>query len=779
MFRKIFLFFWFISSTSSLLGQAPCNCTLEGNVTAKETKETISGAYIYIKGTNKYALSDRNGHFKIQSLCPGAYTLICRMSSFEAIEIPISIQDEANHKENFTLESHDEHLQEVIVSGKKSESSAQLRGNLSETERAERDGLSLGEMLRGISGVQSLQTGSTISKPVIHGMHSARVIILNHGIRQEGQQWGSEHAPEVDPFVSKNIQVIKGPGGLRYGGDAIGGMVMMEPDALPDTAGVKGEIQSIYFTNGRQGVLSGMLEGGFNRANGWGWRVQGTLKNGGNIRTADYFLANTGVREENFSAAIGYKKNNWSNDLFFSHFHSVIGIYLGSHIGNVNDLEKSIARSRPFEAFTPLEFNREISRPNQDINHSLGKLKSQYKFTTGQTIRGTLAFQNNERLELDVLRAGRGVNNLRFLLHTFTSELVFDEANTDKKWKGQFGFNIQTQGNLTSGRRVNSPTLTSSLLPNYFQHTLGIFAIERFIKEKYEIEVGLRVDQKTIDVHRPRINYSTIINRNKNHFTGLSGSAGLKYHWSEKWTNHLILARAFRTPGVNELFSYGVHHGAAAFEIGDPNLTGETAYNASLNTLIDANKWQIEVGIYHNYIQNFIYLKPMVTRGVAEYFSTVRGAFPVFRYEQINALFSGIDAQVNYQLTPNLVLQHKTSIVQAVDNSSANKRFLVNIPANRFEYTLTYRWMQDKQYVSLGLIQVSRQTRVEPGSDYLEPPKGYQLVQANWGINLKKIDVGIRINNALNTSYRDYLNRFRYFTDDQGRNISLRVLYKI
>lgn len=778
MFRKIFFLLLLLAPTSLLFGQVACSCILEGNVTSKETKETISGANIYIKGTNKFATSDQNGHFKIQSLCPGDYTLICKMSSFDAIEIPISIQDEANHNENFTLESHDEHLQEVIVSEKKSESSAQLHGNLSETERAERDGLSLGEMLRGISGVQSLQTGSTISKPVIHGMHSARVIILNHGIRQEGQQWGSEHAPEVDPFVSKNIQVIKGPGGLRYGGDAIGGIVMMQPDALPDSAGLKGEIQSIYFTNGRQAVMSGMLEGGFNRANGWGWRVQGTLKNGGYIRTADYFLANTGVREENFSAAIGYKKNNWSNDFFYSHFHSEIGIYVGSHIGNVNDLEKSIARARPFEAFTPLEFSRKISRPNQDINHRLGKFKSQHKFASGQTMHATIALQTNERLELDVLRAGRGINNLRFLLNTLTTELIWDESNTAKKWKGQFGFNVQTQGNLTSGRRVNAPSLTSSLLPNYFQHTWGIFAIERLVKEKFEFEVGLRADQKIIDVHRPKINYSTRINRNKNDFVGLSGSAGLKYHWSEKWTNHLILARAFRAPGVNELFSFGVHHGAAAFEIGDPNLQGESAYNASLNTLIDRKKLQIELGVYHNYIQNFIYLKPMVTRGVAEYFTTVRGAFPVFTYEQINAVFRGVDAQASYQLTPNLAILHKTSIVQAY-NTSGDGSFLVNIPANRFEYTLTYRWMQEKQYLSVGLIQVSRQTRVESGSDYSEPPKGYQLVQANWGINLKKIDVGIRINNALNTAYRDYLNRFRYFTDDQGRNISLRVLYKI
>jgi len=289
-------------------------------VSSKESKELIPGAYVYLKGTNKYAQSDSKGFFRISALCPGNYTLVCQMSSFDSIEIPISIKDEINHKENFSLSSHEEHLQEVIVSGKKSDTGAQLRGRLTKDERAERDGLGLGEMLKGISGVQSLQTGSTISKPVIHGMHSSRIIILNQGVRQEGQQWGSEHAPEIDPFVSKNIQVIKGPGGLRYGGDAIGGIVMMEPDALPDSAGIKAELQSIYFTNGRQGVLSGSIQGGIGQAKGWGWRLQGTLKDGGNIYTANYYLANTGVQEQNFSGALGYKHTKWSSDIFLAIF---------------------------------------------------------------------------------------------------------------------------------------------------------------------------------------------------------------------------------------------------------------------------------------------------------------------------------------------------------------------------------------------------------------------------------------------------------------------------
>lgn len=779
--NRIFIHFLLLISTIfPAIGQstAICTCTLEGNVTSKETKETIPGAYVYIKGTNKFAQADNKGYFRINALCPGNYTLVCQMSSFDPIEIPISIQDETKHSENFSLESHDEHLQEVIVSGKKVETGAQLRGSLNATERAERDGLSLGEMMRGISGVQSLQTGSTISKPVIHGMHSSRVIILNQGVRQEGQQWGSEHAPEIDPFVSKNIQVIKGPGGLRYGGDAIGGIIMMEPDALPDTAGIIGEIQSIYFTNGRQGVLSGSLQGGFIEKKGWGWRIQGTLKNGGNIQTANYYLGNTGIQEQNFSAALGYKNTKWSNDLFISHFHSVIGIYIGSHIGNVNDLERSIARNRPLPEFTPSKFSRDINRPNQDVTHTLGKIKSQYQLSNGRAIRTTLALQNDERLELDVLRAGKSVNTLRFLLRTFNGEILLDESNSTKIWKGQFGINFQLQDNLTSGKDVAKPTLTTSLLPNYFQNTFGMFGIERLVKEKYEFEIGLRLDEKYIDVHRPKANYSNVIFREGIHYLGLSGSIGLKYHWSEKIENHLILARAFRAPGVNELFSYGVHHGAASFEIGDQNLKGETAYNLSLNTILSPKNLQIELGLYHNFIQNFIYLRPMVDRGQAVYFTTVRGAFPGFAYEQLNAIFQGIDVQANYQITPKFAFQQKTSIVHAFDVSH-RFRYLVNIPANRFEYNLSYRWMKDKQYASVGIVQVGEQTRVEPGSDYSAPPKGYVLVQANWGVNLKKIDVGIRISNVLNTAYRDYLNRFRYYTDDQGRNISFRVRYAI
>ena len=771
---KILLFFSLLLVYQGI-SQTACNCTLKGKVISKESGEVILGSYVYLKGQKTKAQTDEKGNFKIEKICPGTYLLVCEMSSFNKFETSITLKDHDDLTENLSLETHDEHLMEVMVTGKKTEITSQLKGELSSEERSQRNGLSLGEMLKGISGVQSLQTGSSISKPIIHGMHSSRVIILNQGVRQEGQQWGSEHAPEVDPFVSKNIQVIKGPAGLRYGGDAIGGLILMEPNSLPDTSGILGEAQTIFFTNGRQFVTSGMLEGGFKNVNGWGWRVQGTLKNGGNIKTANYNLANTGVEEQNFSTALGYKNQKFGTDLFISRFHSIIGIYSGSHIGNINDLKTAIASVRPFEIYTPTNFIREIERPNQDITHSLAKFKA-YVNLTNKTIRMNVAYQDNERLEFDVMRLGKNINTLSFNLGTLSSEILIDEYNSSKLWKGQFGLTYLTQGNRTSGNRVNLPTLTSSLLPNYYLSNLGIFALERYVNQKMEIDMGLRLDTKDIEIHRPIQNYSTTIKRDLSNYIGLSGSMGLKYHWTQNFENHLILARAFRAPSPNELFSNGVHHGAGAYEIGDPLLKGETAYNISLNSLYRTEKLELEIGLYTNTIHHFIYLKPLMDKGVPSFITTVRGSFPAFTYEQIDASFKGMDGQVSYSISESWSLQQKTSIVRAYDE--LNNTYMVNIPPDRFEYLIRYQFKKHKQYVSWGITQISMQKRVEVNADFLPPPKGYLLGQVHWGISINKFDFGVSVTNAFNQGYRDYLNRFRYFADDQGQNISFRATYR-
>ena len=136
--KYLFILLAFLSFGA--IGQTNCHCSLKGFVASKENKEKVPGAYVYIKGTNKATITDANGLFLIKDLCPGKYILVCQMASFDPIETTINLTDE--HEEDFVLSSHEEHLQEVFVQGKKQEITSQLKSQLSEEERSQKDGLS-------------------------------------------------------------------------------------------------------------------------------------------------------------------------------------------------------------------------------------------------------------------------------------------------------------------------------------------------------------------------------------------------------------------------------------------------------------------------------------------------------------------------------------------------------------------------------------------------------------------------------------------------------------
>ena len=138
-----YLYFIFFLITFKGISQSACNCTLKGKVISKESGEVILGSYVYLKGQKTKAQTDEKGNFHLEKICPGTYTLVCEMSSFNKIEMSITLKDEVEITENLSLETHDEHLMEVLVTGKKTENTSQLKGELSAEERSQRNGLSL------------------------------------------------------------------------------------------------------------------------------------------------------------------------------------------------------------------------------------------------------------------------------------------------------------------------------------------------------------------------------------------------------------------------------------------------------------------------------------------------------------------------------------------------------------------------------------------------------------------------------------------------------------
>lgn len=208
-------------------GGKHCNHAVYGIVTDSETMEPLVYAKVFFNSVGKGAITGLNGEYRITGLCDGGDTLTvshigCGTTMYlvnieENTHFDVSLPHSQSH-ETDTVHIHDKHpdpkptQSESSISGKELEKLA---------------GKSLGEALKGIAGVNALQTGPSIFKPVIHGMHSNRIVIMNNGVRQESQQWGSEHAPEIDPFTATKLSVVKGAAGVRYGPDAIAGVILV------------------------------------------------------------------------------------------------------------------------------------------------------------------------------------------------------------------------------------------------------------------------------------------------------------------------------------------------------------------------------------------------------------------------------------------------------------------------------------------------------------------------------------------------------------------------
>ncbi|HMO31731.1 MAG TPA: TonB-dependent receptor [Lacibacter sp.] len=761
---KQFVIFFAVQLMVTLAYAQPCTFRLSGVISDIDTKIPLGGATITIRELNRSVVSGTSGYYEFEGLCAGSYTLV--VTHIDCLPVEVRVKLEANLVRNFVLPHTYNQLQEIIVQGIVDRQPDAVKTELSKRDIQQTRGLTLGEVLRKADGVTVLQTGSTIFKPVIHGLHSQRVLLLNNGVRQEGQQWGSEHAPEIDPFIADKFTVLKGAGALRYGADAIGGAILVEPRALPRQPGLGGEVNSILFSNNRMGVFNALLEQNLARHPAWSWRAHLTWKKGGNTRTPDYWLHNTGVEELNYSAQLGYKKDRTKADLYFSAFNTKLGIFWGSHIGNTTDLENAINSPRPLLNID--KFTYELDRPRQEVQHYLAKATLQQELLNGHRLNFMLAHQENFRSEYDrAIITNRPELDLN--IGTTTLDLNY-EQKAAKGPAGLFGLMAQRQENVWDGSRF--------FIPNFTSWMLGAYAIERWTLGRSHLEAGLRYDHRNQRVFR---NQNNVITETFRQFNNLSGTLSWNYKLSDQWRWITNAALAWRPPTINELYVNGLHHGTANFEIGDPNLQSERAWNFSTQfSYRKDSSWSADFTLYSNYIAGFINLIPVVPATL-----TLRGAYPTFRFIQTNAWLSGADLRVTRDFGSSWQAGLKASLLLPRDVNS--KTWLQQMPAQRGELDFTWFYRSGhprESYLAVNLVGVSRQTLVPDNLvDYLPPPPGYILTNFEYAtllhIGKKHLTFGASIYNAFNIRYRDYMNRFRYFNDEAGRNVVLRIKYPL
>jgi iron complex outermembrane receptor protein len=758
-----------------------CVLSLAGRVIDQRTGEPLPGAVLRLAEPGTAEAADPDGHYHFHQLCAGQYHL--HVSFVGYAEQVLAIEVRGSTTRDIRLKADARQLSEVRVAGERatvpliSQSQTTLSGQALQQTR----GLSLAESLKGITGVYSIQTGPTIAKPVIHGLYGNRVLILNNGVRQEGQQWALDHAPEIDPFTATRLSVIKGAASIRYGADAIGGVVLVEPAALPDTAGVGGEVNLVGMTNGRLGAASAFVQGailadtargsgrGLGLLHGLSYRVQGTLRRAGNSRSANYYLANTGLEERNYSLALGYHRGIVNTELFFSRFDTKLGIFAGSETGSVNDLLAAIGRDRPL---TPDQFSYTIGRPYQAVVHQLLKAKATVALPSGDRVEAIFARQTDARSEYgSQLPYNPALGDVPDLFLSLTSHMLDVAYVTEaaRPWSATVGLSGSTQANIREYQY---------LIPNFRNYGAGAYVLGKHRGERLTLEGGLRYDYRWLrafltDVTTGRIIQPTTV------YQALTGTLGGALALGHGLTLTANLATAWRPPTVNELYAAGVHQSAASYELGNASLTKEQAYNASASLLYSGEKLEGEVGGYVNYIRNYLYLAP-----AQRYIRTVRGAYPVFDYTQANALFKGVDARLSYRPMSRLTFTSSLSLLWAY-NLTAND-YLIYAPPNRWQNGLRLRLGNAtgtgrlrSSYVGVSNLLVARQGRTPASGDYAAAPAAYDLWGAEAGTMLhaghQVVDVSLTASNLFNREYRDYLNRFRYYTADVGQNIQLRL----
>ena len=746
----------------------PCNYLLSGHVEDVDTNEKLVAATASIKETGKQIVTNEKGDFVFTALCAGEYTLLITHVSCDTVVKKIILTKD--YHIDILMPHTRKVLGKVVVNAQKGTANTGFKKELSGRALEETKGLSLAEALSKINGITILQTGSTISKPVIHGLHSNRILTINNGVRQEGQQWGNEHAPEIDPFIADKLIVIKGVDELRYGSDAIGGVILVEAKPLRNKPGHAAEINNAYFANNRQYVFSGMFEQQLKKQPAFRFRVQGTYKKGANATTPNYRLNNTGSEEKNFSITTGWKKEKFNTEFFYSHFATKVGIFNGAHIGNLTDLLNAIVAKKPNDVFLG-QNTYTIQRPYQDVSHDLLKSKSifysgEHKFTI------LLAGQFNHRKEFDIVRSSTNKNpQLDLSIYTITEDLSWEHQKINN-FSGIAGVSMMQQDNSYNGRYF---------IPNYFAYSFGGYYIEKWSKQKWELQAGVRYDNKSINTTRLKFNADTI-NYDFN-FSTFASSFNTVYKPTENWKLNTNISLASRAPYVNELLSDGIHHGTATYEKGDISLKPEHSINVSagINYQHSSKNFSMDVLLYSNSINNFIYQQPMPNNPVL----TIAGAFPLIAYKQTDAVLSGFDISALIKPLSALEWTSKFSFLYA-RNKILND-WLILMPANRLGNEITYNLKNGKKitnkYLSAEMMNVMQQNNVPSDAngkqDYKVPPAAYTLISMNASATMvvykTSVTVSIGVRNLLNTVYRDYLNSMRYFTDEMGRNISIRL----
>ncbi len=776
---------------SVLNDEGIANSFLSGTVTEAKTGKPLFGAVIYLHEAKTGAITDVNGVYKTPAVPEGKYLVEVSFQGYSSILATMDIS--GNQNRNFALKvtyiENDAVTVTGVASASKVRQSAQPVSIVKRNDLLHNSGTNIIDAIsKLVPGVSSLSSGPAISKPMIRGLGYNRVVTVNDGVRQEGQQWGDEHGIEVDEYSIQKVEVLKGPASLFYGSDAMAGVIHLITNVPVEQGTIKGNLLGTLVDN--NGLFGGNANIAGNLKNGFNWNIYGTLKSAGDYQNKyDGKVFNSRFGEKNFGGYVGINKSWGYSHLLVSNFNQKLGLVEGAR--NPSTGQFLIYSGTPYQRDASKQEldSRDFITPYQHVTHF--KIASDNNISLGKDrIAVNVGYQHNQRKEFGDPAAFK-TPDLYFDLQTITYSVQYN-ASEKNGWRSSFG--------VTGMYQQNRNLATKFLIPDYDQFDIGAFVFsKKTFQENLTISGGLRADTRNVTGMSLMENGAVRFAGFQKSFGNISGSVGLSYNASEAVTFKFNVARGFRAPNVSELASNGAHEGTNRYEYGDNNLKIETSFQADAGVEINTQHISLIFNTFYNNIQNYIFYSKLSSKNGGDSMVTVgSNAITAFKFRQAAASLVGFEVKLDIHPHPLDWLHFENSLSMVAghfDQSFEGSNKLPFIPPVKLESELRGNFKKIGSlrniYVNLDMENLSAQNRVFTAYNTETPTPGYTLFSLGAGTDVTgkngNVLVGfhLSLNNLFDVAYQSNLSRLKY-TDvnmatgregvfNMGRNLSLKV----
>ncbi|GGF40013.1 hypothetical protein GCM10011339_30670 [Echinicola rosea] len=472
----------------------------------------------------------------------------------------------------------------------------------------ENRGGSLMKSLERVPGISTIGIGSGASKPLIRGLGFNQVMVVENGIKHEGQQWGADHGLEVDQYAADQVMIIKGPASFKYGSDAIAGVVDIREKLPPTKEGVDGSIE----LGGRSN--NAWLGGSANvvaRKDNWFAEGRFTMAEYGDFKVPtdsvfvyDFGVAlhegqmrNTAGKEQNFSGRIGYLGAHFRNTLSVSRVYTKSGFFANAH-----GLEP-----RQVDAALHDKSSRDILLPFQEVSHT--KIINKASYAAGkQFLQLDLAYQRNDRKEWS-----QYVNH-GYMPPVYPAEMPYPATQERAFDKEVFSINLKDElfldkhelmVGLTGEYQRNEIGGWGFLIPAYDQFSFGLYAIEKYqLNPEWRFTAALRYDRSTIDIEEYRDWFPSVIDATeatpadylyraedfRREFDNMVWAMGVNFAPGDL-SLKANLGTSFRMPIAKELAANGVNYHYFRYEKGNADLDPEQSLQLDFGAELKKEKW--------------------------------------------------------------------------------------------------------------------------------------------------------------------------------------------